>query len=98
MVNVYVYEHVYVHVDICNCIFKCICTYKCIYAGLSSIRSVWHWNEKKLTKQEHVRYWTKLTQSGIFRSGRNYKCRNADADVSSLDADAQLQYVVHHLT
>jgi hypothetical protein len=47
---------------------------------------------KKLTMPGQVRYWTKLRQSGIFFPvpDLNYQCRNADADVSFLDADAQL--------
>jgi hypothetical protein len=48
---------------------------------------------KKLTMPEQVRYRTKLTQSGIFFSpvpDFNSGCRNADAGVSFLDADAQL--------
>jgi hypothetical protein len=39
---------------------------------------------------EQVRYWTKLTQSGIILVQCRTKIRDADADVSFLDADAQL--------
>ncbi len=48
---------------------------------------------KKLTRPEQVRYWTKLTQSGIFVVRYRTKIRggwNADAGVSFLDADAQV--------
>ncbi len=52
--------------------------------------------EKKLTMLQPVRYWTKPTQSGIFLvryRTKNDGCRNADADVSFLDADAALNFL-----
>jgi hypothetical protein len=46
---------------------------------------------KKLTTPKPVRYRTKLMQSGIFLVRYRTKIRDADADVSFLDADAQLR-------
>jgi hypothetical protein len=49
-------------------------------------------NEEKKIMLELVWYQTELTQSGIFGPvpDRNDGCRNADASISFLDADAQL--------
>jgi hypothetical protein len=47
-------------------------------------------DRKKLTMPEQVRYWTKLTQSGIFLVRYRTTIWDADAGVSFLDADTQL--------
>jgi hypothetical protein len=65
-------------------------------AGLSGIWSVRYRTEKKLAMPKQVRYWTKLTQSGIFVV--QYWTEIWDAGISFLVVDADVDHILKVLS
>ncbi len=67
-------------------------TRTCRNASLSTNCSARYWNENKIRYRNRFRYHTKPTQFSFYGLvlDWNNRCRNADACVSFLDADAQL--------
>ncbi len=96
MLNVHVPVHVHAAHHRCVCVCECMFVFVCINAGMPDCPASDQFGTamKKLTMPGQVRYRTKPDRHFLGPvPDRNYWCRNADAGISFLDADAQLWYL-----